>query len=236
MGAGPRRGRTEARLPDPGFWQELSGTAPQVISSSESYPPPEINLRTDRETPNTAPAPLPLAERAASRLRNQQRTCFIGASVLLVLAGLQLWPAGLEWQEWSQADLASRRLPRWWYSLIAISFAHVWVSAMLIWLRDWASLRGGAGFLLAMACGYAFITSWGLWTAPTSAGFLSWQVSSADQRSAWIWCGAMACLYTLACGWFVREYSLWKRTAQLYSAWLANSAPNLKESTRTPQP
>jgi hypothetical protein len=166
-----------------------------------------------------------LADRVQSRLQGRRILTRVLAFGLMCLALIILGPAIACWQEWSQQISDPVPLPRWVYLSIFLAFLQMFYALLLYLVPDWSSLMATSGFLLCSACVMGIVGgSLAIpLTSNSMAGFL--QVIPSLQFRGAIWSIALLCLQMIFSFWAFREFSMWRRTEELFAELFKAQSP-----------
>jgi hypothetical protein len=203
-----------------------SSTAPPLETSSVNETSPlepeyfSIVTKHDRTKAKSESGSLnesSLADRVQSRLQGRRMSTRVLALGLLCLALIILGPAIACWQEWSRQISDPVPLPRWVYLSIFLAFLQMFYAMLLYLIPDWSSLMATSGFLLCSACVMGIVGgSLAIpLTSNSMAGVL--QVVPSLQFRGAIWSIALLCLQMIFSFWAFREFSMWRRTEELFA-------------------
>ena len=146
---------------------------------------------------------------------NQDRKLFARffAICLVLVAILNVIPAGLQWYHWAQLA-QSAPLPRWIYIQIFMGAIYLIYAVFLAQVPDWSALRAVSVAMLFTAFVFGIVST-GLLIGGHGdfSGYLG--IPFALNRQACVWCVAMLCVATLMSFWGGKESAHWQRAEQI---------------------
>ena len=160
-------------------------------------------------------------ERLSTANRDRKLFARFFAICLVLVAVLNVIPAGLQWYHWAQLA-ESAPLPRWIYIQIFIGAIYLIYAVFLAQVPDWSALRAVSVAMLFTAFVFGIVST-GLLIGGHGdfSGYLG--VPFALNRQACIWCVAMLCVATLMSFWGGKESAHWQRAEQILQGIIAKT-------------